>query len=89
MLLIDFLHFHDETPVVLRNYYLLAANGLSCRLIVEGTRSKTALDDGVPKRDNSQGLQPTASGGYLGDDLMDPMASQPPVICVPVVHADG
>ena len=39
-----------------------------------GLRSKTTLDDSAPKRDNSQGSQPSASGGYFGDDPMYPTA---------------
>jgi hypothetical protein len=47
---------------------------------------EAALDDRAPRRDNSQGPQPSASRGYLGDDPMYSMAPQPPVVCILTLH---
>jgi hypothetical protein len=52
-----------------------------------GLRGKTALDDGPPKRDNSQGLQPSVSGRSLRDDPISSTAPLPEAVCSPPAHA--
>ena len=53
-----------------------------------GIGGETALDDGAPKRDNSQGLQLAVSGSDLCDDPMSPMTPQPDTVRLPPAHAD-
>ena len=70
-----------KDSLVVRNYWIFfleageRADGLG------GLRSKTALDDGPPKRDNSQGLQPSVSGSYLNPELHCQYYAKPIDIC--------
>ena len=47
---------------------------------------ETALDDGAPKRDNSQAIQASVSGSYLRHDPMSPTASQPDTVRLLAAH---
>src|SRR5262249_42329718 len=48
---------------------------------------ETTLDDGAPKRDNSQRLQPSGSGSSLRDDAMSRTAPPLEAVRWPPAHA--
>src|SRR5215831_8411015 len=48
---------------------------------------ETTLDDGAPKRDNSQRLQSSGAGSSLRDDAMSRTAPPPEAVRCPPAHA--
>jgi hypothetical protein len=75
-------------PPVVRNYWIALPSAGERIDWPGGIGGETALDDWAPKRDNSQGVQPSVSGSYLRDDPMSSTAPQSHAVRLPTAHAD-